>query len=495
MPGEELVLKILTGPHAGAEISLKDGDYVLGASDDCDFALADSALAEHHMSISICDGVCSVSPMDGVVMLNGEQISQETTIPPFIPLVVGGTTLCLGPEDEPWPQIPLGELISPPTKQDEPQPVDTSDETASQDVASSIPATSVDLSPSEDSTSIDDNDASPFDQSFGIDRFRRFVSKPTGAIVLGIATVLFVFIILFSLRLLSTSTEMEHVRETSRLLHNAGFTGLRVTEGGDGEILVKGRVADDKSLVLLRKIVDSSRYPLHLDVDTAKESAEKLEHWLNAKSTPLHVEAARSGTVKVLGFAATMDVLEKLLNEAQRELDDLGSIETNIATYEQVGPELDSLLASEGLEGMVKVEVEDFFINVETAFGRELEPAWMRVRQALDEMYPFQVPLRVKHVKVERARDETQEALEAAENAEGTKDEGKGFFSVESWKTVRSVSLTTIPMAYIDGAGQFHELGSLLPNGFRVSEVTPNGVVLIKQDNMIFLPVGRGQTW
>ena len=49
-------LKVLNGPHAGAELSLSDKNWVVGRADTSDVALLDETLKEQHAKFSLRDG-------------------------------------------------------------------------------------------------------------------------------------------------------------------------------------------------------------------------------------------------------------------------------------------------------------------------------------------------------------------------------------------------------------------------------------------------------
>ena len=51
-----LVLRILSGPHAGAEITLQEKPLCLGRDESCDIVLVDDALQSRHMNIFIKEG-------------------------------------------------------------------------------------------------------------------------------------------------------------------------------------------------------------------------------------------------------------------------------------------------------------------------------------------------------------------------------------------------------------------------------------------------------
>ena len=59
------ILKILNGPHVGAEVSLSDKIWVIGRSDTCDIALLDETLKEQHAKFSLRDGKVFCEPFEG----------------------------------------------------------------------------------------------------------------------------------------------------------------------------------------------------------------------------------------------------------------------------------------------------------------------------------------------------------------------------------------------------------------------------------------------
>jgi type III secretion system YscD/HrpQ family protein len=112
--GEARLLRVLSGPHLGAEMSLRPGRYAIGTDDDCDIVLSDSRLAPRHAFLIVSDDQVSVEPGDGAVTVDGAQIDGRVVVADFAPVLMGATALALGPANGPWPEIALTRPESPP---------------------------------------------------------------------------------------------------------------------------------------------------------------------------------------------------------------------------------------------------------------------------------------------------------------------------------------------------------------------------------------------
>lgn len=107
------ILKILQGPNEGAEIELADGRVTrIGGADSCDIVLFDSMLAKEALDIDCKGQRVSITPLSDGCFL-GERLlaaKQTEALPPCTVLSLGGSRLCVGPSDEPWPEVTWPDL-------------------------------------------------------------------------------------------------------------------------------------------------------------------------------------------------------------------------------------------------------------------------------------------------------------------------------------------------------------------------------------------------
>lgn len=105
------ILKVINGPHQGAEISLAPGECVVGNDDECDVVLQDVLIAPQHFSLELTDDAIKLSPLGGRVFCDGARIKDaEANIPPLSFITVGGTHVVIGPSDEPWPLLSISDV-------------------------------------------------------------------------------------------------------------------------------------------------------------------------------------------------------------------------------------------------------------------------------------------------------------------------------------------------------------------------------------------------
>jgi type III secretion system YscD/HrpQ family protein len=120
------LLRVLSGPHRGAELPLVAGTYAIGSGDDDAVILADPKVAAHHATLVVtADGVRCLPEGGRVRVEESEVPGAGVALRPFQLFGLGETFLAIGPKDETWPEITLPGLplapAAPPAKA-EPEP-------------------------------------------------------------------------------------------------------------------------------------------------------------------------------------------------------------------------------------------------------------------------------------------------------------------------------------------------------------------------------------
>jgi len=100
------LLKIFSGPHAGAEVILGEGEVLIGSEEACDVILSDRLIEPQHVRLSLKSGKVQLNPAEGAtVLLGGKPIpAGGAVLPAFEFFTLGTTHLAVGPADSPWPQ-------------------------------------------------------------------------------------------------------------------------------------------------------------------------------------------------------------------------------------------------------------------------------------------------------------------------------------------------------------------------------------------------------
>ena len=106
-PSKEYILRILSGPHTGAEVALsQDKKLLLGKGEDCDIVLKDDRLADQHALFSFQEDHFVCAPAENAeITIDGEVIHEAQPLKNFAAIVCGSTLLSIGPNDIVWPNI------------------------------------------------------------------------------------------------------------------------------------------------------------------------------------------------------------------------------------------------------------------------------------------------------------------------------------------------------------------------------------------------------
>ncbi len=100
------LLKVISGPHQGAEIALNPGKTLIGSDDECDVVLHDVLVAPQHLELELDDGGISAAPLGGRVFVGGKRIRDASQkVADFSFLSIGGSHLVIGRADAVWPLL------------------------------------------------------------------------------------------------------------------------------------------------------------------------------------------------------------------------------------------------------------------------------------------------------------------------------------------------------------------------------------------------------
>jgi type III secretion system YscD/HrpQ family protein len=106
-----LVLKVLSGPHQGAEFDVPEEKIIIGAADECDLIISDVLVANKHMKLGVAEGRIFITPLEGNVFVSGKLLRDPSAIDNFQFVTIGATHIMLGESDaEQWQTVALGDF-------------------------------------------------------------------------------------------------------------------------------------------------------------------------------------------------------------------------------------------------------------------------------------------------------------------------------------------------------------------------------------------------
>jgi type III secretion protein D len=100
-----LMLRVVAGPNAGAELHLGDGDWMIGAGSGADIIFAEPTLAEAHLRVAVRGSDVTATALAEGVTAGWEPMPLDVpqTISPLEPVWIGATAFAIGPTGADWP--------------------------------------------------------------------------------------------------------------------------------------------------------------------------------------------------------------------------------------------------------------------------------------------------------------------------------------------------------------------------------------------------------
>lgn len=106
-----LLLRVLSGPHQGAEFDIPEEEIIIGAADECDVIISDALVTDRHAKFRPSEGRIFITPLDGNVFIDGKLLRESATIDNFKFITIGATHMMMGEaESEHWQAVSLGDF-------------------------------------------------------------------------------------------------------------------------------------------------------------------------------------------------------------------------------------------------------------------------------------------------------------------------------------------------------------------------------------------------
>jgi type III secretion system YscD/HrpQ family protein len=107
------LIKILTGPHQGAELQAPPGRLLIGSDEASDIVIADKLVSPQHAALDLGSKELTIEPLGGRVYCNGKRIQNKSEKVPVLSfLTLGGSTLVAGLATQDWPLLSPADIPS-----------------------------------------------------------------------------------------------------------------------------------------------------------------------------------------------------------------------------------------------------------------------------------------------------------------------------------------------------------------------------------------------
>lgn len=372
------VLKLLSGPHMGAEILLEDGSYSMGTDESCDFVLCDAAVAPRHCTLEIQNGNLRIQGLDG------ELWYADSVHPSGVPLEphpgellrAGTTYFSLFPEGTPWREVALPDLVG--TNLDRKVPAGSADE----------PAGASTDRPEEPTVAAG---ASARESSAGLlpGKEKRIKWVPVVLVAVSVA-------LLWAGHTLwkhEPSTDSPpHPACTEELVKNTlermGEKDLRITPLGTG-FVITGSPRDRSTIQGISRELASSGCSFRLQIPTWEDMKRDLLEMLEGLETSgsLSVEAASEEGLVVRGVLASEQELKRVQQIVQDDLPGGRFVRWRVVTLDEAARYLEKLLAPHVKELDVRVKVLTNHLQAQGTADRRYQPVWDQVRGLFEKRF------------------------------------------------------------------------------------------------------------
>ncbi len=317
---KQWLLKVIAGPHQGAEIGLSPGKTLIGSDDECDVVLHDILVAPQHVELELNESGVVAAPLGGRVFTNGKRIRDaRQSVPAFGFISLGGTHLVLGPADAAWPLLSAADI---PELEKETEPAAEAEKKDSSAAAvAAVPA-----------------DA-------GV---RPVVAGPTTIVstgpapsrlgpILGIAAGLMLLLawgVLYNNFKSSRPGEDADLKPIDRaraVVEEMGVAGsIKIEEAGGGRLSATGYVDTETKQRELQAMFRETVPGLRTKIYSLEKIASSARSLVDSQRLPLTITSLSEGKLKVTGKLASADPWVQMRQTLLREVPGVSAIEDSV---------------------------------------------------------------------------------------------------------------------------------------------------------------------
>lgn len=458
--GPYYILKVLSGPHLGAEVQLAAGDYRLGRDDSCDIVLSDRSLSGQHALFAISAEGVRVQNLAGEVRLDHQPHQDAARLLPFFTVIGLGTThVAVGPESATWPElVPPSQPVAQAPQAVEPArsaaappaegAVATPDPTAGEVVSASPPKVPAKPAAKDRRRNL-----------------RRWAARVAALLLLLAMVGGFAANRDGLLAHRAIEPEVEAAAEPPSpremiiaMLRQDGMAkGVQVTEDRRGRLVVEGHVDSTAEQDALTERLKQAPEPVQIRIVAGDQMVGMARDTLAALGYDLDVSYAGDGTLKLAGYVPEASDLQRAVDIVQRDVAGLGGIRNDVMTDRSILSGLEDRLRKANLGEAIRLRLEaNKKITARGTVRAEDMPAWTAIQAEFDRDYGKYLEI-VSQV-TESRRDNALPGVQL---------------------NVRAVGFGDLPYVIL-GDGQKYLEGSVLTDGWTIQRIRPKEVVLSK---------------
>jgi len=355
-PRQQWLLKVVAGPHQGAEIALNPGKTLVGSDDECDVVLHDVLIAPQHLELEMGGEGVAAAPLGGRIFIGGKRVRDaRQAVPNFGFLSLGGTHLVIGPANGAWPLLSAADAPELEKEVEAPMEQDESEENES----------AADDSDETPQTAKPETGAVPL-PPVAVPRSRAWFGIAAGILLLIGWAAVYQKIQATTDRGNTVEESKEDLEPIERALAIVGKLGLSGTisiEESGGRLNASGYVDTEAKQRELQASFREELPGLRSKIYSLEKIASSARSLIDAQRLPLTVTSLAEGKLKVGGKLDSAEPWVQMRATLRREVPGLSGIEdgVEIAAPTLVAPRPVALLpaAEPALPEPPKMEVKE----------------------------------------------------------------------------------------------------------------------------------------
>lgn len=484
----EFLLKVLSGPHQGAEVVLHQGNTTVGSNLESDVILSDALIAENHLKVTIAGSQLSITlEADKSAYIEGapaEEGSHDIRI--FQVITLGTTHLVIGPLHETWPQIAIPKLQEPASEEDESEDDDSEDDPNETDEGQDGEENDEDESDDEDKSEETDTPSKEKPVATSPSKKEELATQMLDMVqsklrskqwVLGITASAFLFLLFLVILVWPNSPTIKRPERVSleqaqilveQKVQTMGLTADIEIEENDDIIAVRGYVSTNAQKRALQSAIKEVNPTFKAQVWSQENLVTGGQEIMAIFSIPVKISSGAPGVIKASGYAPDAQGWEKAKKHLFTDVPGLRGVEDDVLTPQQIHKLTYPILSKYELTSKVFIIPEKNGVSAKGFLSDSVSQIWAQAKPSIEQALGSKVAFK------DKVQLTTSAILERIYF-----DSQIGSITLDgnmSWITLQD--------------GQTYFVGSSLPSGFTVESITRQGVVLKRGKERVTLKTG-----
>jgi len=465
---DSYVLKVLSGPHIGAEIPLNLGTYTVGKADDCDIILKDEFIADKQLSLTLDQNSIKITDAKENTSLAGLYLEETQTDAQLFDIIgIGSTFFTLGAPDHAWPNLSVPKEVS--YKKQISETAEESEENEANEDPSS-PKRKIEV----------DQDASHLKKRYA--STLNFLSSQTPKTQIGIAigasiafAIILIIIFYFIISDLSSGpqyTSTEEVKKTEEIIKKLGLEKqLNVTGPIEGIVIIKGYIDDQNNQKKLVDALSKAKISNQLDVYSNKKILTSVENVLKTKNLDLKVKSLGGGVILLEGVVDSRSQIQNIVKIIQADVPGIKDIQTSLTVRDDLYNSLESTLNTYNLEQLVTLFINETEITAQGSLTHDQKTRWISAKNKIKSLLPKDFTL-IDKINIQKGKTST------------------AILKDQLW----GVNLVGTPyIVFLDGTKYY--IGDQIDRNLQIENINKKGIYLIYKKNKLFYDYNNKVQW